>query len=435
MNIRKFTFHQTLSLANLNENDMNNDYSDGVISLRERALESICAVLNVTRSELLANTKRAPDVLVRQKSEIAATRRQISRDGIDFYNYYDLPAPRDHVAPVLLDILCPPERVPALNNGHREPAITVNLGPGSIMGRWGLSLEGDNCCLLSANLLHDRWITGDSYIEPAYCPHTYARADDHGARIISYTCRSNLAPLIDTSNTWGDDAFLQLSSGLTEACLQGKLLDAQLRRRGHSSASLAVSACVNASDLDAFLAGTGSELSTDELRRVARVLGLDYRVFLSPQRQWDSVGKVVCPVEQSRATVRRFQSYIVASIASATNLPDMCGFFMQVQKRHDEIEFDLWDAGAVHYYITSGLLRFRRSGGTVQSYDIELGSGDAVWVAPFVAHGFTGRGALIKLSGGEGYSYLDQIELSNSYHPQELLRRARRDEGNWGYDK
>ena len=71
------------------------------------------------------------------RADIEATRRAVHRDGIHFYNYYNLPAPKGQVARVILDILCPAERLPAQNNGHLEPAITINLGPGHINGLWG----------------------------------------------------------------------------------------------------------------------------------------------------------------------------------------------------------------------------------------------------------------------------------------------------------
>ena len=57
-----------------------------------------------------------------------------------FYNYYSLPIPEGFVGPVILDILCPKNKLPKLNNGHLEQAITINLGNSDIYGRWGKKL-------------------------------------------------------------------------------------------------------------------------------------------------------------------------------------------------------------------------------------------------------------------------------------------------------
>ena len=75
------------------------------------------------------------------KKKILSTKRPIKRDGIHFYNYYTLPSPQGFKSPVILDILCPHYKVPKLNNGHLEQAITVNLGPGDIYGRWGENIK------------------------------------------------------------------------------------------------------------------------------------------------------------------------------------------------------------------------------------------------------------------------------------------------------
>ena len=117
------------------------------------------------------------------KDDIEATRFEIHRDGIHFYNYYQLPGPYGEVKPVILDILCPKDRLPALNNGHIEPALTVNLGPGPIIGRWEDGEEGPvSDVLASSDSNFLPWIVGESYIEPPYQKHSYALASDRPAR-------------------------------------------------------------------------------------------------------------------------------------------------------------------------------------------------------------------------------------------------------------
>ena len=80
---------------------------------------------------------RIPEYIFWKKEKILRTKRPINRDGIHFYNYYSLPAPDGFIGPVILDILCPKNKLPKLNNGHLEQAITINLGPEDIFGRWG----------------------------------------------------------------------------------------------------------------------------------------------------------------------------------------------------------------------------------------------------------------------------------------------------------
>ena len=57
-----------------------------------------------------------PEFLYCSKNDIYKTKRPITKDGIHFYNYYTLPTPKGYVAPVLLDIMCPKNKLPRLNN-------------------------------------------------------------------------------------------------------------------------------------------------------------------------------------------------------------------------------------------------------------------------------------------------------------------------------
>ena len=167
----------------------------------------IAAALRVQWVRLAAAGSAGTPVIVRTAAELRATKRTIRRDGIAFYSYYSMAAPTDQVGPVVLDILCPNGRIPALNNGHLEPAITVNLGPGDIHGRWAKELTPQTWQRLRANQASDRWITGDSYVEPCYCPHSYSLASDTPARIVSYTGDSNLTALIEAVNDWPEAGF------------------------------------------------------------------------------------------------------------------------------------------------------------------------------------------------------------------------------------
>ena len=73
--------------------------------------------LNVNKSDLILK-KTLPEYIFKTKKQILSTKRPIKRDGIHFYNYYTLPSPTGLKAPVILDILCPQNKLPKLNNGR-----------------------------------------------------------------------------------------------------------------------------------------------------------------------------------------------------------------------------------------------------------------------------------------------------------------------------
>ena len=54
---------------------------------------------------------------------------------------------------------------------------------------------------------------------------------------------------------------------------------------------------------------------------------------------------------------------------------------------------------------------------------VKLKNGDAIWVAAYIKHGFTGSGALIKISDGQNISYLEKIDLINTYNLNTTLLR------------
>ena len=79
--------------------------------LDEYSIEKIAEFLNVPKENLFEDYK-VPNFIYHTKEEIRKTKRSINRGGIHFYNYYTLPSPHGYVAPVLIDILCPKEKMP-----------------------------------------------------------------------------------------------------------------------------------------------------------------------------------------------------------------------------------------------------------------------------------------------------------------------------------
>lgn len=267
------------------------------------------------------------------KAEIEATRRRVNRGGIHFYNYYTLPAPSGRIAPVLIDILCPHDRLPTQNNGHLGPAITICLGPGHINGLWGHEINADTWQVFRTNDTGAHsWIAGDSYVEPPYCPHTYARHEDKPTQILSYTIRSNLSPMVAEVNRWSDAAFLELPEDLVDRPSGPALLRSHMERRGFDRASLARLTTVGDNRLSTYLEGDEAALDFAALRMIGRALGFDYRLLMPPEATHDPVGKTWCSATQSVASIRSFKSYTVASMAASPQNPDFMGLFMRVEK-------------------------------------------------------------------------------------------------------
>lgn len=435
MNVRKLTPDQVAQRAAIDDELLSALLQERQAPIPDDAGARLTKVLNIDPLQIAPAPASDLTAIVMTADEVDATRRPIERDGIHFYNYYSMAGAPGRVAPVILDILCPADRLPMLNNGHLEPAITVNIGPGDIHGRWGEVLSDATWQVLRANRDGDNWIAGDSYVEPSYCPHSYSLASDDPARIISYTSESNLAPLVSEMNDWTDEAFAAATRGIGGGG-GGDVLRSCLSRRGYDLATAASAAGVDAGRLGAFLLdGDPEALDMGELQTLGRVLGLDYRTLLSAPRAHDEVGKTCLSVDDSRGTVRRFASYTVASMAAAAHMPDLTGLFVRVL-RLDELDdaLDLIEPGETHYMVRSGALTlvWRSADGSVER--AALTPDATVWIAPFVEHAWWGDGAVIKLGSGRHMSYLDQIELSNTFEVVETLRRGRRDALGWGYD-
>ena len=181
---------------------------DFLISPKE--LDFINTNLSIPTEKIEVQNK-IPDYILWTKSKIDKTKRPINRDGIHFYNYYSLPIPNGFVGPVILDILCPKNKLPKLNNGHLEQAITINLGNSDIYGRWGKKKNKVNFSKIKYNnSSKNPWIIGDTYVEPTYCPHSYSRATEHNSQILSYTAKSPLEKFIKNLNNWSKSNYENL---------------------------------------------------------------------------------------------------------------------------------------------------------------------------------------------------------------------------------
>ena len=175
--------------------------------INTKELNFLKSYLNIQQHDISLK-KKLPDYIFYSKEKILSTKRPIKRDGIHFYNYYTLPSPQGFKSPVILDILCPHNKIPKLNNGHLEQAITINLGPGDIYGRWGKNTnKKENYSIIKSNRYKNNWIVGDTYVEPTYLPHSYSLVDNTPSQILSYTAKSQLQKFSDNSNIWPDSSY------------------------------------------------------------------------------------------------------------------------------------------------------------------------------------------------------------------------------------
>jgi hypothetical protein len=433
MNVRKLTHGHVAECIELPVGDLEEALSVRATQFPDAVGHRLAGVLDVDQAQIVASPTVAPPVCTRSAAEVHASRRPIERDGIHFYNYYSMAGGPGRVAPVILDILCPADRLPRLNNGHLEPAITINIGPGDISGRWGEELTEATWSVLHANHGEDDWIVGESYVEPSYCPHSYSLAGKAPARIISYTAESNLADLLAQLNDWTDEAFEAFVDGA--AAGRGQLLGALLARRGFEPEDAARAAGVDPAALRAMVDGAATDIGIEELRRLGEALGFDYRPLLAPPHRHDSVGKTSCSLAESIASQRRFRGYRVASMASAPHLSDLTGLFVRVERAEEQAPaLDLADLGETHYMVTSGDLTLVWRGVDGGLARRTLGPDGTAWVAPYVEHAWVGDGAVIKLGSGRHVGVLDQLELTNTFAAGDTLKRARGDVLGWGYD-
>ncbi|MFF3223435.1 histidine kinase [Nocardia suismassiliense] len=424
LNTRKMTTGQTADAVGLDHEQLakmmlSEEWPDELAAAVARALQ-------ITPEQFAASGRSGLTVLVRTAQELHDTRRPIQRDGIHFYNYYTMAAPQGAVAPVILDILCPADRLPALNNGHLEPAITINLGPGDIHGRWGEELSEATWQVIRANAGADNWIVGDSYVEPSYCPHTYSLAGAAPARIVSYTGQSSLAGLMEDVNDWSDPAAHAMFGRLEEGPAPQQVATLLLDRRGHTLESAAALLGAGEADLLAALDEGDIEL----LRALGTTLGFDYRLLIRPATRHDAVGKTFKDIEECRRETRAFKGYQVTSTASAPHLPDLTGLFMLVSGHGA----NLCEPAESHYLVTAGSPTLHWTKADGREEHAELSADASAWVAPFVTHHWSGDGAAIKLGSGRHLGYLDLYELTNTYAAVSTLRRGRRDNRGWGYD-
>ena len=391
-------------------------------SISPRELDFINIDLSIPTEKIEVQNK-IPDYILWTKSKIDKTKRPINRDGIHFYNYYSLPIPNGFVGPVILDILCPKNKLPKLNNGHLEQAITINLGNSDIYGRWGKKKNKVNFSKIKYNnSSKNPWIIGDTYVEPTYCPHSYSRATEHNSQILSYTAKSPLEKFIKNLNNWSKSNYENLIKNIRSKNPRVSILKLYLDNKGVDLKYLSQKIKVKIKTLEQIINNKSVLIKT------CRLLKINPDLFNNIQyTSEDSIGKTYLSYKDSFKTIRKYKSYTIASMASSERYSDLFGYFIKVSG--SKKVKDLCDFASSHYLITDGEFNFN-----IDNKTIKVKKGDAIWMSSFKSHGFSGKGSLLKISNGECVDSSDLREILNIYKPVETLKRSYKDRISWGYE-
>lgn len=429
LNIRKTTI---FVLNELLKRDLNYELKfENLNDVDENIIEKIANILSIPKSNILEN-EETPSFIFNTKNQIEKTKRPIKRGGIHYYNYYTLPSPKGYVAPVLIDILCPKNKMPVLNNGHLEPAITVSLGPNDIYARFDKKINKINFLKFRINPdPKTNWVVGSNYYEPSYCLHTYSRATDGPGKILSYTTKSYIENLFDSK--LNEDSFKNLCLKLNPSLPNRFFLYQDIMNRGYSLEDIAKKSKVSIKKFKQYFKNKKYKLNKKELKKISNILNSDPLIYEDKQFKEDKIGKFYYDYKDSIKTIREFKSYKVASIANSARSPDLTGYFIKVDNKSKLPITDLLDSNCSHYLATKGKMTFFSKANN-KINKINMCEGDSVWVSAFSNHGFSGSGALIKISDGQNFNYLEKIELINTYNLKKTLSRGRKDKVNWGYD-
>lgn len=392
-------------------------------------VDKIANFLHISADDLIINN--LPLYIHQSHIDMYASKRPIHRDGIHFYNYYSLPSPKGYVSPVILDILCPENVVPKLNNGHFEEAITVNLGPGDIYGRWDDDIKDPTSfSVMHANNDDDSWIVGDSYFEPSYCKHSYSLvSNEKPARILSYTAFNDLAEFKKQAMMSCDVVKTNLYDNYYKKGFQGvvkKYLSAQMMSVDEFCLNLEIS-------LEDF--GSLSYQNTPDIliEKIAHFLKIDPRLLMAGSNGGDGLGKEYCSIEQSRKNIRKFGEYFVAPIACSSRAPDLKGSFLRLDNVKNGTDLIL--GHNAHYLIMSGSIDFVSDAVLDSGGSIKMTKDDSLWVSAGQAHRFNGNGSILMLTNGQGGSYLNHYALQNAWDSNALLNRIKSIEMDWGYER
>ena len=177
--------------------------------------------------------------------------------------------------------MCPHNKVPKLNNGHLEHAITVNLGPGDIYGRWGKNIKKkENFSIIKSNKSKNNWIVGDTYLEPTYLSHSYSLVDDTPSQILSYTAKSQLEKFSENSNIWPDQSYKNMIKSMTKYGQKIIFIKSFLDSRGLDKDYISKKLNISKKQLENFFKSKKISKKNDKiLKKLCKLMNVQSSIF------------------------------------------------------------------------------------------------------------------------------------------------------------
>ena len=260
---------------------------------------------------------------------------------------------------------------------------------------------------------------------------TYDRATDGSGRILSYTTKSHIEDLFD--HKLNENSFRHLKKSLNVERPNRTFLFQDIFNRGYDLDYVSKKTKISKKKLENFFKDNKKNLNLKKLKKICNIINTNPADYIDRQFKQDKVGKYYFDYKDSIKTIRKFKSYEVASIACSARDPDLTGYFIKVKNNTKKSILDLIDSNCSHYLVTKGKVNFF-SIENKKLNKIKMKEGESIWVASYTAHGFSDTGALIKISDGQNFNYLEKIDLTNTYNLKMTLKRGRKDKVNWGYD-
>ena len=219
--------------------------------------------------------------------------------------------------------------MPKLNNGHLEHAITINLGPGDIYGRWGKNIKkSENFSKISFNNGSDPWIIGDTYLEPTYLPHTYSLVGKKPSQILSYTAKSQLQKFVNNANIWSEKSYKNFIKSIDGNGNKISFLNFFLNSRGLDFKYISQKTKISNLRLKKFFNKKKIDSKKDKILvdKICKLLQIEPAIFREKSFKEDLVGKTFFSYKDSIKSIRSYKSYLVSSMSASERYPDLYGF-------------------------------------------------------------------------------------------------------------
>jgi 2-hydroxyethylphosphonate dioxygenase len=307
------------------------------------------------------------------------------------------------------------------------------MGPNDIYARFAEKLNNNTWVKFRINNNpKTNWIIGSSYYEPSFCKHTYSQAENGSGRIISYTTRSNIENLL--SGKLNENSYQNLININKNKKINRTLLKLEIESKGYSIKEISKKINISYKKINDYFKNTKKTIEKKYIIKLCKLINSDPNLFIDKTHKEDSVGKLYFDYKDSIKTIRKFKSYKVASIVNSKRFPDLSGYFIKVKNLKKNFLIDLFDSKCSHYFATRGKMKIYIKEKD-KNLSKEIREGDCLWMSAFTHHGFTGNGSLLKISDGQNINYLEKEDLINTYDVNNILKRAKDDMQNWGYDK